>query len=485
MKSYQVTLGAIIFGTMLGLTAMAEPIAVTAAATTGVGWPFIALGVVFIGLPLSLLAFWVVSLRVVVPTNYAHIVQLGKNTVVYGKGQEAGNAYYAWPAWIPKLGIDVTVFKESIFTVELMSYDAYEKARLPFEVDVAAFFRVKDASLVAQRAESFEDLVDQLTNVLQGAVRRILATNKLEEIMEERSKFGEEFTTEVECEISQWGVIPVKSIEFMDIRDAQGSNVISNIMAKEKSRIDKESRVEVAQNNKDAEEKEIEAQRAIDVRAQLAEQAVGEQTAEKVKMVGIADERALQDIKEQARVTAEKDMRIQSVEENRRADINKEVAITKAGEAKEVAVLTAAGLKEAAQLDADAELYTESKNAEGIKVVGEAKGAAEQAILMAPVNSQITLATEIGDNQGYQEYLTTIRGIESQQEVGVEMARSLSKADIKVISNGGTISEGMSGIGDILSAKGGLNLGSMLESFGNTEKGAAILNNLTDNTNKG
>lgn len=32
---------------------------------------------------------WIMSLRVVVPTNMVHIVQQGKNTIEYGKGRVA------------------------------------------------------------------------------------------------------------------------------------------------------------------------------------------------------------------------------------------------------------------------------------------------------------------------------------------------------------------------------------------------------------
>ena len=118
--------------------------------------------------------------RRVVPTNMVHIVQMKKKTVAYGRGKDVGNVYYAWPAWIPVIGVTVTAFPESIFDVRLGNYDAYDQTRLPFMVDVTAFFRVEEAETVAQRVSSFSELTDQLQNVLQGAVRRILATNSLE-----------------------------------------------------------------------------------------------------------------------------------------------------------------------------------------------------------------------------------------------------------------------------------------------------------------
>jgi flotillin len=114
--------------------------------------------------------------RRIVPTNRVPIVQSAKQTTAYGKDKPAGNSYFEWPAFLPFIGVSVTTFPESIFQVTLKDYPAYDAARLPFEVDVAAFFKVQDAAMVAQRVASFIELNSQLLQVLQGAVRRILAT---------------------------------------------------------------------------------------------------------------------------------------------------------------------------------------------------------------------------------------------------------------------------------------------------------------------
>lgn len=109
----------------------------------------------------------------------------------------------------------------------------------------------------------------------------------LEHIMESRSELSEQFTAEVTEQINEWGVIPAKSIEFMDIRDERGSLVIQNIMDKEKSRIDRESRIVVAENHKQAELAEIDAKRIVDVQLQDALQLVGIRTAEKERNVNV------------------------------------------------------------------------------------------------------------------------------------------------------------------------------------------------------
>ena len=106
-----------------------------------------------------------VLLRRVVPTNMVHIVQSSKQTTPYGRGKDGGNTYYAFPTWVPKVGISVLELPESIFNVNLKNYEAYDQARLPFTVDVTAFFRIERAEDAAQRVASFSELSSQLHSV--------------------------------------------------------------------------------------------------------------------------------------------------------------------------------------------------------------------------------------------------------------------------------------------------------------------------------
>lgn len=419
-----------------------------------------------------------ILLRRVVPTNMVHIVQTTKHSTPYGRGKPAGNTYYAWPSWVPVLGVTVTEFPESIFQVSLADYEAYDQARLPFVIDAVAFFRVSDAAVAAQRVASFVELKGQLQAVLQGAVRRVLATNALEEIMQSRSELGDQFTKEVKEQIAEWGVLPVKTIEFMDLRDAKGSEVIANVMAKEKSRIEKESRVAVAENHRQAELVEIDAQRTVEVQRQDAAQQVGLRTAEKDKAVGIANELAQQDIKTAAKTTAERDMAVRSVQEVRAAEIQRDVAAVKAEQDKKVTVVNAEAEKEASVVRAEGDLEAAKREAEGIRAKGEASAAAEQAMLLAPVEAQIKLAHEIGSNPAYQTYLVTIEQVRAGEKVGLEMAKAMQGADLKVIANAGDMQQGVAKLGDIFTPSGGTKLTGMLAALGQTPEGKQFIENV-------
>lgn len=429
-------------------------------------------------------------LRRVVSTNEVHIIQSRKKTISYGKDMASGNTYYEWPTCWPIIGITKTILPVSVFDLDLTSYEAYDKGRLPFVVDIKAFFRITDSDVAAQRVASFEELEKQLQAVVQGAVRTILASNEIEEIMQGRSKFGEEFTKEVEAQLINWGVSTVKNIEMMDIRDHQGSFVIKNIMEKKKSHIEMESRIEVAKNMQIAKTAEIESDKIMRVNAQVALQAVGQSTAETEKQIGIANEVAIQEIKEQQKVTKEKEMNVLRIEEVRKAEIEKDKQVVQAEQKKETDIIlsegqkqkdtiVAEGVKQQTILKAEGNLQLQKLDAEGIQAQGSAKAEAEKAMQLAPIEAQIKLANEIGNNKKYQTYLISVRKIEADQAIGIEQAKALEKADLKVIANSGDVSTGVNNLMDLFSSKGGTQIGGMLEAISQSEVGKGLISKFT------
>ncbi|WP_421237540.1 SPFH domain-containing protein [Aeromonas jandaei] len=427
-------------------------------------------GLVFI-VPLAVLlvCFVLIPLcfRIVVDTNKVHIVQSKKKTTSYGAGMENGNVYYNWPSWIPVIGVTRIVLPVNNFSLQLDAYKAYDKERVPFELDVTAFFRVKDTNLAAERVANFESLNEQLKSVVQGSVRTILASHDINQIMTDRATFGRQFTEEVKMELESWGVEPVKSMELMDIRDSEDSRVIANIMAKKSSYIEMESRVEVAQNMKKAQAAEIEAEREVEMQRQSAEQAVGQRTAEKDKEVGIARELAQQSIKLQQTETEKRDIDIRQVKEVGDANIKKQAAIIEAEQQKETMIICANGQLEATKRDA-----------EGVTVDGEAQAAALKAMQMAPVAAQIELAKEIGSNLNYQQYLVALEVVKAYQRVGEEQAKALAEAEMKVMVNGGDVPTGVKNAMELFSPQGGQAFGGMLETLSQTPTGKSLLDSL-------
>ncbi|MEI6789864.1 MAG: SPFH domain-containing protein [Myxococcaceae bacterium] len=412
---------------------------------------FIAAAVFFVG-------WFIVSIffRTVVETNKVHIVQSRGRTTSYGTKQPSGNVYYVWPSFVPIIGINRIVLPINNFSVNLDAYDGYDKDRVPFLVHITAFFRIDNPTLAAERVAEFSTLEGELKQIVQGAARRVLASHDINEIMIDRSKFGDMFTQEVATDLTNWGIVPVKNMELMDIQDAHGSKVIANIMAKKASHIEMESRTEVASNRQKAETAEIEAGRTVDISMQDAKQQVGQRTAEKDKLVGIAQQQALQQVKFEEAITKAKEMEVIKVGQVQQAEIDKAAVI----------------------LEAEGKLEAAKRAAEGVKVNGEAEGAAQQAILMAPVNAQIALADKIENSATYQAYLIAIEAIKAHLGIGTAQAQALTAADIKVIANAGSVTAGVTHAMQLFSGKGGFEIGSMLETLAGTPQGKELLDGI-------
>ena len=437
---------------------------------------------------------WLLSLRRIVPTNEVHIVQSSKETVVYGKdvANGKGNSYYEFPEWIPSLGVSVTVLPASVFKLSLDNYEAYDKDRLPFVVDIVSFFRIENFSLASSRVLSYNELREQLLGIVQGAVRSILAKEDLENIMSERNKYGNMFTDEVASQLKEWGVESVKNIELMDIRDLHGSEVIANIMKKKKSQIEMESRVTVAENTRKAKEAEITANQAVALAQQDANRQVGLREAEVTQEVGIANEKSNQEIQAQAKITAEKEMEVEKVRTVQAAEIQKEAdivnanankqtitinaaaAVAKAEADKQVIVFNAEANKQKIELQADADLKVATNTAKGVEATGKANAEAEKLMKQAQVAGDIQLAEKIGELKEYQDFIVRQKQVEALCEVGKEQAKNLGNAEIKIFANTGSVADGVNNVQNIFSTNTGLNVASLLESFVSTPMGAEI-----------
>lgn len=439
--------------------------------------------------------------RRVVTTNTVHIVQSGSKTVPYGSNFPEGNVYYEIPFWVPKLGVSVIKLPVSNFDLSLKDYEAYDEDRVPFLVDVTAFFRISDPVVAAKRINNVNELKHQLDLIMQGVVRKVLASDKIDNIMTQRSTFGDSFSSEVQGQLEEWGVQSVRNMELMDIRDSSKSDVIARIMAKKNSEIERDSRITVAnnqrlakvaevENNRQAEISSVEAQREISMSKEEAEQQVGERSAEKEQAIGVAKERSKQEVLDQRAVTSAKDLEVKRVEDIKAAEIERDTALVLAEQLqrvasvdKETALIKASQNQETMILEADGKLEAEKKAAEAIQATGIAKAEAEKALQLAPVSAQITLAQEIGNNESYQKYLALIEAFKAYIAVGSEQAKSLQKADVKVIANGGSAPEGITKVMDVFSSKGGTELAAAIEAFTQSDIGSDIITKIT-NSNK-
>lgn len=420
----------------------------------------LALALIFIG---ALLLF-----RRVVPPSEVHVVQSRRGASLYGSFATAdGQVYYKWPAALPRLGVIVTTLPTAIFDVSVKGYEGYDKNRVPFTLDVQAFFRIEKFDLAAIRVKDGDELRSQLLAVLEGAVRVTLAGHTLDEILNSRSEFGAKFTEEVQAQLLEWGVVTAKQLELTDIRDSSGYAVISDMMEKHVSEINKTSRMAVAVNRKAAEVAEAEAEADIAVAKEKKRSKSESAAAVAEQEIGVAKETGVQRV-----LDARKDTEAKTIEVARTKRVGDETV------AKEVAVVKAQADAQVTEAVAKGELASERLRAEGITAVGVAQAAAKEADLKAPVNAQILLADKIADSEGYQQYLIAIEATRAYTEVGRANAAALEKAGIKMVISGGTPSQGVDSVGSLFSANGGAQLGALLDSLSNSETGNSLLSRL-------
>ena len=371
--------------------------------------------------------------RVTVNPNEVHVVQYAGSTVAYGKDFES-RVYYNWRPWLPFVWCVSTVLPTSVFDVTISNYQAYDIGRVPFWIDVKAFFRIESPVLAAERILNFDELVTQLHDVLKSSIRSILAWADIEEILSGRSEFSDRFTKAVKEQLSQdrW-VGVVKNIEFMEIRDWTDSSVISNIQKKKESLILKQSRLEIAENNKAAEVWEIQAKQEAEIKAQEAREVVGKRTVEAEKQIQIEQEKANQLVKEQSKITAERDMEVQRVQEVKAAEIAKDKEVVDADKEARKIIIAAEAEKAKADVDAKAIATLAQAKAGEIKSIWVAEGDAIKAKEIALISGKVELMEKMQSNIEYANYLQAIEAINAQKDIGVANAKALESADIKYL----------------------------------------------------
>jgi len=410
--------------------------------------------VLLVGFSFLLAFLW----RTVVSPDEVHVVQRKKKTDVYGKDTEVGNVYYKIPAWIPFFGVDYKIMPVSIFKIPLEGYRAYDSKKVPFKVDVTAFFQIiaKDAAQAAQRVSSFQDLFNELQEVLRGAVRKILASNEIEKIMTERSILGTAFLEEVRGQVRAWGV-DVLNIEFMDISDDDNSeeNIVTAIMRKHSSFIQRKSEEEVAINEKEAKIVQINAKREADIEGIVAQEVTQTRDADRKKQVGMAEERAHQNIQEEKRITTEKEMAVQKVREVEAKKIEANARIEEAEGIKQSNIRQAEGYKESETLEGKG--MGEKAAAIGS---GEAQAIKEKGIASAEAKEKLADALSRFQEKGLLALLGE-KHIEKDEAIGVAIAKAYEDAEMKVIQTGNSQPKNL--IDVLSSADSGAKIGGMLE----------------------
>lgn len=401
--------------------------------------------------------------RVVVPTDHIHVVQRRKTSMAYGHNMPGGNVYFKVPSFVPYFGITVAVMPTAIFSVAVNKYDAYDKARVPFLIDVMSFFQIDDALEASKRVRSIQELESQLQNTVRSAVRRVLSSFPIDEIMGSRSTLNKEFLTEVAEQTKNWGV-KVNSIEFMNIEDYPGTRVVTNIMDKERTTIEMESRKKVAANMQAAELAEIEARQTVDLRA-----------VEKNRIVSLQSQQAAQTVNEEAAKTKLTEAAVKRVETMQAQEIEKSRQEVAADMAASILNKEAAG--RATAMRTEAEGFKNAKVLEGegeaskVKSVGTAEANVVEATGLAEAQAKLKMAEALAKYNDAGMSIEKLKAlIEIETAKYAALGQGFNKADVKIVQSG----EGSSLLGIPLNAKSGADIDVFLKELGIGSVGEAV-----------
>ena len=424
-----------------------------------------------------------INLRKVVPTNEVHILQKWKKTIIKWKDFKEWNVYYNFPQWMPLFGISVTKLPLYVFDIKLETYQAYDNGKIPFDVDVTAFFVIKDAEQAAKRVASFDELQLQLKEIVKWSIRKTLSQYDIQEIMEARWDLANKFYEEITQAVKEWWV-DLKNIEFMDIIDAEWFEVIRNLLEKKRKAIEADSKNEVSRKNRDIEIVEAQAKKEAEVKrienekeAQLAQieadKLTRTQEVEKEKMIRLQEEESKKQVYEKQKETKQKELDIKLLENEKEAEIQKIKEIIDAEKEKEIEIKNAEAKARTVELNAEAQARAVELEAEAKQIAVEkewlAKAKSIDYVGTAEAKNKMEMAKALNMfSQATLQYLAQELNLKYTTKVDLEKAKALEKADVKVISTGSNWNEGMNSFMDLFSAKGGANLGWMIESFKNT-----------------
>lgn len=294
------------------------------------------------------------------------------------------------------------------------------------DIDAVAKVRVKaDGDGMALAMRNFlnmdeKDIIEALTDSLQGNMREIIGTVRLKELCTDRKKFGDEVQAKAQTDMNALG-IEIISCNIQRIEDER--NLILALGQDNMSQIQKDASIAKAQADRDVAIAEAEAAKIAndarinsekDIAERKNELAIRQAELKKLSDVKQAEADAAYKIQEQAqrksievatvaaniaRTEQEAQLKEQEVavakqtldaEIRARADADRYAAEQQAEAARfkrqkeaEAKLFEEQKEAEAAKARAEAQLYESQKKAEGISAVGRAEAEAIQAKALA------------------------------------------------------------------------------------------------------
>jgi len=273
---------------------------------------------------------------------------------------------------------------------------------------------------------------------MESVGRTTAAKQKILDIYKDRSKLDEAVTQEVQNIFPRWG-LELVDLEIKDLKDAEGSTIISDIEKKSAAQISADARVKRAEENKRASIAESEAEKETALKIAENEEKWKKREIQKEQEIAIAiQEKNLKEAEQKAKANEK------LVEANRKLELgNAEVAKDRQkinSEAFKIQVeieAEASRIKteKAAEAEAKRVSITAKADAEKTKITGEAEGLSIKARKLAEAEGVEKLAEA---QKKYNDSALKLEQIKADMNVQIEYAKAQAKAferaDVKIIA---------------------------------------------------
>lgn len=386
--------------------------------------------------------------RIVSPTEAHLVITPSKKMIVSsddGIATDGKKTYFAIPSGIPFIGRQIRIMDLTIKEI-VLTQESYEKNQARFNVRSSTKYRIANVNKAAETFDSNEELARQLQEVIASSTNAVAAKYDVVEMRSKKQEMSVAVQKEMMDDLKQWG-LELKSFQLIDFSDTEDSKIISDISKRREVEIEARTREENAEKIKQARIKEAEAEELAKTKEIRKDQVIAEREQNKE-----------QKIAEQEKLAEEKRFEVVQVRTIKQAEIDKEKAIVEANQNKE----TEAIAKETKKLEGEGDRLRAEEVAKGEAAPIREKGFAE-----AEAKEKLQAAlNKFGDKAIMA--LTAEKIVQMQKEVGIETAKALETADLKVFAGGGAESEN------------GFNLGKMIEatSVSNGTSADAILNKI-------
>ncbi|KKN69365.1 hypothetical protein LCGC14_0442250 [marine sediment metagenome] len=379
--------------------------------------------------------------RIVKPSEAHLVVTRNKKMIVSSDDKIATDGkktYFSIPSGIPFIGRQVRVMDLTIKEA-VVEQESYEKNQARFKVKSSTKYRISKVGIAAETFDNDVELRKQLEEVIVSSTNAVASQYDVTEMRSKKSEMSDAIRKEMQDDLEQWGLSLI-SFQLIDFRDTDKSSIISDISMRREVEIESRTREENAEKKKNARIKEADAEELAKTREIAKDMVIAEREQNKA-----------QKIAEQEKLAEEKRLEVVRVVEIKRAEIDKDKAIVLANQRKDTEIIN----KETKQLEGEGDRLKAEEMAKG-----EAAPIREKGIAEAEAKEKLQAAL----NKFTPEAIIALTAelvVEKDKVVGVETAKALTAADVKVFAGG----DG--------AAKDGFDLGKMISAMSTSDRGTA------------